>query len=83
MSRIPKTGRLPSNCEHVTFKRRVKGGKVLPKSKWVHAVRCKGRKLKAHNKNQCRKADMGVRGKTAHLFVACTKVAKAQARRAR
>lgn len=34
-----------SGCTTVTFKRRKRGGKLMPKSKWVSVTRCEGKKL--------------------------------------
>ena len=51
---------LPSNCASITF--HTKRGKP------VEVVRCKGHKLKAHNRKQCR---VGGKGPKAHQFKKC------------
>jgi hypothetical protein len=62
-------------CKRVTFKRARAGGKVRPKSQWVTVSRCEGRKLKAHNRRQCRRGGAkGKKGKAkfrAMQFVPC------------
>ena len=58
--RIPKGARRITGCKRITF--HTKRGKP------VHVVRCEGKKLRAHNKKQCRR---GGRGPKAHLFVKC------------
>lgn len=42
-----------AQCDEVTFKKDGNGRK-LPRSRWVTVLRCRGRKLKAHNRRQCR-----------------------------
>lgn len=42
-------------CTTITFKRARKGGKIRARSAWVTVRRCEGRKLKAHNRRQCRR----------------------------
>jgi hypothetical protein len=56
------------HCKEVVFKRKAKGGKVLPKSQWVTVLRCEGKKLKATNRRQCRRGGTGAQK---HLFVKC------------
>lgn len=41
-------------CRIVVFKRRKKGGRVLAPSQWVRTERCEGKRLRAHNRRQCR-----------------------------
>lgn len=41
-------------CKRVTFKRARRGGKLLPKSRWISVIRCSGRHLKATNPRQCK-----------------------------
>lgn len=60
-------------CKRVTFKRRKRGGKTLPKSKWISVVRCSGRRLKATNRRQCRNRK--------GLFVKCSGARRRRGRR--
>lgn len=55
-------------CKTITFKRRVRGGRILPRSQWVTVRRCKGRRLRAPNPHQCRR---GGAGPDAYLFTKC------------
>lgn len=64
-----RTRRSGSSCTTITFKRAHKGGRILPRSQWRTVTRCKSRKLKAHNRRQCR---VGGKGPRAHLFASCT-----------
>jgi hypothetical protein len=41
-------------CKRITFKRARRGGKILPKSRWISVIRCEGRRLRATNKRQCK-----------------------------
>jgi hypothetical protein len=60
-SAIPGSSGKKGHCSTVTFHRR--GGKA------VKVIRCTGRKLRAHNRRQCRRA----KGKSfrARQFVKC------------
>jgi len=66
LKKIPRgarrIGKLPSGCKHITFHKR--GGKP------VHVVRCEGRKLRGHNRKQCRKGGSGTKFKRMQ-FVKC------------
>lgn len=42
------------NCRIVVVKRRRRGGAILPQSQWSRFERCDNRKLRAHNRRQCR-----------------------------
>jgi len=72
-------GRSPAarraGCKTITFKRKSKGGKLLPRSQWVTIQRCESKKLKATNRRQCRR---GGKGPQAHLFVRCPRTAGAR-----
>ena len=46
-------------CKTVVFKRRKRGGKVLPRSQWTEVRRCPGRKLRATNPKQCKNKTTG------------------------
>lgn len=68
-----KRGR-PQRCKRVTFKRARKGGKVLPQSRWITVVRCKGEKLETAARRRYRKfkpCRRGGKGSKKHLFVRC------------
>jgi hypothetical protein len=51
---MAKAEKTSAHCSRITFKRRRKGGPVLAKSNWTTVLRCDNRKLRAHNKRQCR-----------------------------
>lgn len=53
---------LPRGCKSITF--HSKRGRA------TEVIRCEGRKLKGHNKKQCR---VGGKGPKAHLFKKCGK----------
>ena len=61
--------RSSGKCTTVTFKRSAKGRKIRPRSAWVTVKRCEGRKLRAHNRRQCRRG----KGKSFRMrqFVKC------------
>jgi hypothetical protein len=73
-----KSKRSKAGCTTVTFKRRTKGGKILPKSQWTEVTRCPTKKLSASAKRRyvrekkareiCR---VGGKGPRAHLFTKC------------
>lgn len=56
------------DCKVITFKRLRRGGSLLPRSQWVTVTRCKGRRLRATNPDQCRR---GGTGPDRYLFAKC------------
>jgi hypothetical protein len=44
---------MAADCTTIVFKRKRKGGKVLPQSQWKRVRRCKGRKLHYRGGKRC------------------------------
>jgi len=45
---------ISKHCVVIPFKRKRRGGALLPRSQWRMVTRCDNRKLRAHNRRQCR-----------------------------
>ncbi len=55
---------MAKSCTPVTFKRKKKGGKILPRSQWRTVNRCEGRSLSTSAKRRFHKEDVCRRGGT-------------------
>ena len=70
-----------AKCVITFFDANIKNGRRTGKPKLVPVQRCEGRRLKAHNKRQCRKG--GKSKATRYLFAKCTPQRKAAMKRRR